>query len=145
MPLQLLELADELLLAIAEQIDDQESLRNAARTCSRLQALAEPFIYQHVFYTSRAQLISLSQSIEARPERAKAIRSIDSRVRYSTTDFDLTELVNLMRETVNLQAFTYESPFCNRRQPGVRTDLSHFFRPLQDNTPRLTNCRTAFS
>lgn len=141
----ILELVDELAVLIIEQIDDTQALRNLARTCSRLQTLAEPAIYHSILLKSRQNTLSLTRSIVNRPQRLDAVRRVEARPRYATRDFAVDELVNLIHRAQNLQHLVLESPFCNRIQQEARhgwaESMAALLRPICGFTiPRLTSC-----
>lgn len=139
----ILELADELILSIFEHIDDRNTLRSLALTCSRLQGLAEPYVYRDIFLRSRTDAFALGASIVSRPERLRAVRRIEARLKYGMDECRLDILVNIVRQALNLQELTLESPFCNnvqgRAQQGWDESLHSLLRPVCDFAiPRLT-------
>lgn len=144
MAYSILELVDELIFLVIEQVDDLQALRNLARTCSRLQTLAEPAVYRDVFLKSRDKTLTLTRSIVSRPERLDAIHRVEARPRYATRDYAVDELVNIIRRAKNLQDLVLESPYCNRIQQDARfgwiESMALLLRPICDfSIPRLTS------
>jgi hypothetical protein len=104
----LLSLADELLLNILEHIGSKSDLRSLACTCSRLQALVEPFIWQSILILSGNHAMQAANSIQKREERALAIRSLQ--IRYPQHAAQGIEVLNLeMRKMIQLRELTVES------------------------------------
>lgn len=142
----MLELVDELLIAIIDHVDDLAALRNLARTCHRLNALTEPAIYRDIFLRGRNDTSALAASLVNRPERLQAIRSIEARPQYNHQECRLDVLENIVRRAPKLQHLIAESPFCNHVQyRGVKygwaESMRALLRPVCDfSTPRLTSC-----
>lgn len=143
MTCRLLDLVDELILSIIAEINSLHALRSLARTCSRLQVLAEPAIYHHIFLRTPEDASSLATSIVSRPDRLHAIRSIEARQQYNREECRLDTLTNIVHRAANLQNFTLESPYCNRVQPSARygwaAKMAASLRPVFDfSLSRLT-------
>jgi hypothetical protein len=140
----LLGLPNELITAIAEQIDDEVSLRSLALSCRRIQGLAEPSLYRSIFHLYGLQLAKLHSSLCAKPRRAQYIHSIESRCR-TTHLTDLDFLARVVDLATNVRNLILESPFCNVwmasealwiDEPAWETILPNL-SPFQDTTGRL--------
>lgn len=116
MTTSMLELVDELLIAIIDHINDLAALHSLARTCHRLNGLAEPAIYRDILLRGRNHTSALATSLVSRPERLQAIRSIEARPQYNHQECRLYVLESIIRRAPKLQQLTVESPFCNHVQ-----------------------------
>lgn len=144
----LFELADELILHIIESLEgDNATLCQLARTCRRLQVIAESLIYRHIFIRTAGQAMKLQDSLNARPSRWTAIQELDGRCKHNGQKIDPTgamvEVFDLLPALLDgarsLREITVESPDCNyerwasrdvgRGNWGVR--LSALFAPLR--------------
>lgn len=112
MPCPLLHLPNELIADIVEYIEDTETLRALARTCSRLQSIAELALYQSIFHRTGEAAIRLCEAVETRPERADGIHVIDSRCKWQKRA-GLVSLAPVISRAKNLRELTIESPYCN--------------------------------
>jgi len=109
----LLDLPDELLLALAEAAsDDVPSLQALARTCLRLQPFAEAFIYRSILVRSGGQASNLADALSARPLRADYIFTLDSRIRYRK-EVGMDLLTPWIAKMMKLKTWVVESPWCN--------------------------------
>jgi len=109
----LLDLPDELLLAIAEAAsDDVPSLQALARTCHRMQPFAEAFIYRSILVRSGSQASSLADALSARSLRADYIFTLDSRIRYRK-EVGMELITPWIAKMTKLRMWVVESPWCN--------------------------------
>jgi hypothetical protein len=121
------DLADELLLCIVEQIDSRQALHNLAATCSRFQALAEPFIWRSLLIVKGSNVPGLAHALNSRPERISSVW--DLAVRYNEEDEDGIELLNpLIPKMEKLRDLTIESPCPNNYGRGLRLFPDNFTR-----------------
>ena len=148
MTFPLLELANELIDMIVSHIDDIDTLRSFALTCSRLQYLTELELYRSVFQRTGKQAINLLAAITSREERAQAIHVIDSRCKSQHRD-GLVSMAPVIGKAKNLKQLTIESPYCNgcngRDDGDWNSTMYELLLPVYDiwstNTlPRLTKC-----
>jgi hypothetical protein len=72
------DLSPELLCLIAEQLNKQDLLK-FARISSQLQQIVEPVLFKSIFFRLGSSCQLLHAAISKRPQRAKAIFSIDFR------------------------------------------------------------------
>ncbi|KAE8451443.1 hypothetical protein EG329_004072 [Mollisiaceae sp. DMI_Dod_QoI] len=108
----LLGLADELLLKIVEHVESKDDLSILALTCSKLQAFAEPFLYQSILIRRGTQALQLCYAIQRRPIRASSIHKLEIRYRYEDKE-GMGALNQGLRKLCRLQELTIESPCCN--------------------------------
>jgi hypothetical protein len=114
MTFSLLSLVDELLLGVIEQIDFHKDLINFCLSCSHLQSLTEPFLYQNILIRTGREATRLKYAIIKRPIRARAIRSLQ--IRYLQDYASGIESLNpVLRLMSGLRNLTLESPCCNDR------------------------------
>jgi hypothetical protein len=114
---RLTSLADELILRIIELIDDEEALRNAALTCSFLNGLIEPYLYQSILIRSATDAQSFLSSIKARPRRMLAVKTLAVRYGKRTVPEDGIAVLNAeIPRFHNLRQWTIESPCINDTQ-----------------------------
>ena len=95
----LTDLPNELLTTIINYIDDATTLRTLARSCSQLQNIVEPLLYQHVFHRTGEAAVKLRHAVLARPERADSIQVIDSRCKWQRQQ----NLISLATVSVRMQ------------------------------------------
>jgi len=110
--IHLLELPDEILLAIISYIPDREDLRSLACVNRRTNGLAEPFLYSSIEVVKGSQAAALAKGITSRKTRATWIRSLLVSTRFGE-DQGLNSLppqISLMR---NLRDVRLETPDCN--------------------------------
>jgi hypothetical protein len=104
----LLSLVDELLLNILEHVNSRASLQNLACTCSRLQALVEPFIYRDLLILSGEHAVQIVKSIQSRENRVWGIRTLQ--IRYPEAGAAGIETLNLpMKKMSQLRELNIES------------------------------------
>ena len=111
--MQLQSLADELLLAIVDQIDDRATLCNLARTCSKFQLLSEPHIYKSLLVLDGSMVQDvLARAFATRPARLSSIQ--DLAVRYRLTEEEgIEELEPFLFRMAHLRHLVIEAPCCN--------------------------------
>jgi len=111
----LLDLPDELLLAVAEAAaasEDAPALRALARTCHRTQSFAEAFIYRSILVRSGSQASSLADALSARSLRADYIFTLDLRIRYRK-EVGMELITPWIAKMTELRTWVVESPWCN--------------------------------
>ncbi|KAF2503082.1 hypothetical protein BU16DRAFT_612649 [Lophium mytilinum] len=119
-----LSLADEMILAVIERVDQSEDLCTLARTCGRFQALVEPYIYRSVLVRTGANAICLATALDRRPSRALEIQHFE--VRYihkvvvddtgivqSDNESGIESIDRILPHLRNLRHLTIESPCIN--------------------------------
>ena len=116
MSLRLLDLPNELLAVIVCYIEDVDSLRALARTCRRLQRVAEAELYRYVLQRTGKQAIQLGEAVKRRPSRADALQVIDSRCKWNHR-LGLLALAEVIARATYLKELTVESPYCTRAYP----------------------------
>ena len=110
--IHLLALADELLIGIIEHVTPKSDLCNLALVCSRLQALAEPALYQSILVRKGTEALRLFDAILRRPVRASFMRSLQ--IRYLYGDKGGIKVMNrALRKMSKLEVLTIEAPCCN--------------------------------
>lgn len=114
----LLALADELLLKVIEHIESKDDLSNLSRVCSRLQAFAEPFLYQSILVRKGEHAIQLCYALHRRTARASSVRKLQ--VAYMHMHRVGIEVLNqALRTMCSLQEINIESPCCNDTHPNT--------------------------
>lgn len=109
---RLLALADELLVTIIDLVESKPDLCSLAVTCSRLQALAEPTLYQSILVRKGTEALRLAGAILGRPIRTTFIKSLQ--IRYMHADREgITILNRCLRIMSHLKSLTIEGPCCN--------------------------------
>jgi F-box-like len=117
--IHLLELPDEILLAIISHIPDRKDLRSLVCASRRTNDLAEPFLYDSIEVVNGSQAAALSKGITSRKVRATWIRSLLVSTRFGE-DQGLNSLppqISLMR---NLRDVRLETPDCNIKPAHLR-------------------------
>ncbi len=113
----LLRLVDELLLSVLDFVTSLGDLRNFAATCTRLQGLAEPYIWRSLLVTSGTYARDVAIALDKRDERVDFIQELS--IRYKDTDKegieDLNHWITLMSK---LRHLTLESPCPNNSEWG---------------------------
>jgi len=129
---ELLNLPDELLLAIIERVLDTADLCSLAATCDRLNGLVEPFIYRDIMISRGSQAATLASAIGRRPSRALQIKQL-----LSSTRFEVAEGIDRLPRSLalmkNLKHLSLETPDCNQKTP---TDRLSWIR-LQERYERI--------
>jgi hypothetical protein len=111
---RLFELADELLLAIIEEVDELQALRNLALTCKRFQGLVEPYIYRNIFIENGSQASRLVDSLRQGPERRDGVKSLMIKCGKATQPDEKLALLNAeIALFKNLREWHVETPCCN--------------------------------
>lgn len=108
----LLDLPNELIAHIIEEVENIRTLRRLARTCRRVQHLAEPVLYRSILVRTGPETNDIRLAIDSRPERAGGIHSLDipCHARYHQ---DFTAIAELLHRAHNLKELMFESPQCN--------------------------------
>lgn len=111
----LLRLVDELLLNVLDQVDSLDDFRNLAATCTRLQGLAEPYIWRSLLVLSGTHARNVATALDKRDERVDFIQELS--IRYSDAHKegieDLNHWLTLMSK---LRHLTLESPCPNNTE-----------------------------
>ncbi|KAF2683016.1 hypothetical protein K458DRAFT_340897 [Lentithecium fluviatile CBS 122367] len=111
----LLSLVDELLLAILDQIDSKEALCNLAATCSRLQGLAEPYIWRSLLVTQGSHARHIAAALDGRDNRPSHIHELS--IRYPDDQREgIEELNHFIGLMGKLRHLTIESPCPNNSE-----------------------------
>lgn len=108
----LLDLPNELIAHIIEQVDTIRALRRLARTCRRVQQLAEPVLYRSIIIRTGPEMNDIRLAIDSRRERAAGIHflEIPCHARYHQ---DFAAIADLLEQARNLKELMFESPQCN--------------------------------
>jgi hypothetical protein len=101
-PLNLLHLADELLVLILEAIRSRNDLYSLMRVCRRLSSLAESCLYNSVLLRDIEDSISFVGSLAKHPERALQIRSLDLNF-AAHENFEPVTIIPLLTSMANLR------------------------------------------
>ncbi|KAF2998265.1 hypothetical protein E8E13_006577 [Curvularia kusanoi] len=115
----LLRLVDELLLNVLDYVTSIKDLRNLAATCTRLQGLAEPYIWRSLVVHSGTHARDIATALDKRDERVDFIQNLS--IQYKDPDKegieDLNHWLTLMSK---LRHLTLESPCPNNSEwrPG---------------------------
>jgi len=107
-PLNLLHLADELLVIILEAIHSRNDLYALMRVCRRLSSLAEPRLYASVLLRDIEDSTSFTSSLAKHPERALQIRSLDLNF-AAHEEFEPVTVIPLLASMANLQKLAINS------------------------------------
>ena len=107
-PLNLLHLADELLVLVLDAIQSRNDLYSLMRACRRLSSLAEPCLYASVLLRDIEDSTSFVGSLAKHPERALQIRSLDLDF-AAHEDFEPVTIIPLFASMANLQELTINS------------------------------------
>jgi hypothetical protein len=130
--LQLLQLPEEILSSILAQVDDLDDLERLARTCIRLNHIAEAYLYRSIVISYGFQAVILSKAIAKKPQRASWVRNLLVSTKYDDGD-GVDEIVPALRLMHNLQGLSLETPDCNRKLPKDRV----FWVQLQERYERI--------
>ena len=116
----LLSLVDELLLAIIDQIDSKETLRNLASTCARFQGLTEPYIWRSLLVTKGSyagRVAAALDSLESRPSYVH-----DLSICYPDEEREgIEELNHFIGQMEKLRHLKIESPCPNNSEWSRKT------------------------
>jgi hypothetical protein len=107
-PLNLLHLADELLVLILESIHSRNDLYSLMRVCRRLSSLAEPCLYASVLLRDIEDSTSFVGSLAMRLDRALQIRSLYLDF-AAQEDFEPVTIIPLLASMANLQELKINS------------------------------------
>lgn len=135
MAFPLLELPAELIASIIEQVQNIKTLHSLATVSRQIQPLAETELYRHAFMRKGSEVAKLVSSLEARPDRTKALQSIDARFQWRFQQ-GITGLATVLRGCRALREVTIESPCCNnnrwRGAPWWSSMMQTLLRPLYE-------------
>ncbi len=107
-PVNLLHLANELLVLILESVHSRNDLYSLMRVCRRLNSLAEPCLYASVLLQDIEDSISFMGSLTKHPDRALRIRSLDLDF-AAHEEFEPVSIIPLLASMPNLQELTINS------------------------------------
>lgn len=107
-PVNLLYLADELLVLILDAIDSRNDLYSLTRVCRRLNSLAEPCLYASVLLRDIEGSTSFVGSLAKHPERALQIRTLDLDFAVHE-EFEPVTIIPLLASMSNLQELKIDS------------------------------------
>jgi hypothetical protein len=117
---RLLALADELLVHITERLaNDRQSLAKLAKTCTRMRAISEPFIYRDISLRNCIEADQIAANVKAHREIALAVHNLDNRISPRSRSSalsrppDETNFNFLMKHLMNLRHWVIESPYAN--------------------------------
>ncbi|KAF2160571.1 hypothetical protein M409DRAFT_70325 [Zasmidium cellare ATCC 36951] len=131
----LLDLPNELIAHIIEQVDNIRTLRRLARTCRRVQHLAEPALYRSILVRTGPETNDIRLALDSRPERAAGIHylEIPCHARYRQ---DFEAIADLLDRARNLKELIFESPQCNTSEfedaETWREMATQLFEPFQN-------------
>lgn len=139
-------LVDELLLCIIEKVEAQQDLVHFAVTCTRLQGLVEPFIWQSICVRRGLHAQQLHEAFEYRKQRVSSIQNLSIRYRHSNED-GIQALDEWIHDMDHLRHLTIESP-CPNNDPWrngrsefhswTRIDYGRLFTAaINPQSPRL--------
>lgn len=111
----LLSFVDELLLNIVDQIDSRDALCSLAATCTRFQALVEPYIWRKLLVLKGAHARSIATALNSEDVRVNYIQDLSIRYKddYREGIEDLNHFISLMGK---LRHLTIESPCPNNSE-----------------------------
>ncbi|KAK3068376.1 hypothetical protein LTR53_014109 [Teratosphaeriaceae sp. CCFEE 6253] len=114
-PCRLLDLADELLIAIIEHLhNDSPALHALSHTSAHLRPLAENVLYRDPLIRRPATLHRLLQNLHARPQRREYIHTLDARCEYRPYRAPaFASLPSLLEQAPQLRELTIESALAN--------------------------------
>jgi len=104
-------LANEIIIAIFDFIDDSSTLISLAQTCTALQPLAEAKHFETIYVRNGPQAQSLSVVLDERPELFKYIKELEATPSGGHCNVVGIELVpGLVRRMKNLCRLRVEAP-----------------------------------
>lgn len=131
---RLLDLPNELIAHIIEQVNSPKALCRLARTCSRLQYLAEPVLYRSILLRDGMKTVHVCNALHSRPERWIGVNFLDV-----PCDDDYAQhfeaIQHIVLKSKNLKTLMIESPQCNGG--NFEADLqwlvmtNHLLQPFQ--------------
>jgi hypothetical protein len=107
-PVNLLYLADELLVLILEAIKSRNDILSLMRVCRRLSSLAEPYLYASVLLRDIQDSTSFVGSLAKHPERALQIHSLDLDF-AAQEEFEPVTIIPLLASMQNLEELAINS------------------------------------
>ena len=151
--MELLMLPDELLHGIVASIEDTSTLCEVAAVCTRLNSLAEPFLYKSIIVSDGSQAVALAKAIARRPARASYVRKMLVSTKFERAP-GINQLPGSLSRLENLQDLSLETPDCNMKTAEERVPWIHLqeryerifqhssllLPPGSRNLPRLRSC-----
>ncbi|KAK3110363.1 hypothetical protein LTR53_015423 [Teratosphaeriaceae sp. CCFEE 6253] len=136
-PCRLLDLADELLVAIIEHLhNDSPALHALSHTSAHLRPLAENVLYRDPLLRRPATLHRLLQNLHARPQRREYIHTLDARCEYRPYNAPaFASLPSLLEQAPQLRALTIESALANCGRWGSPNERHYEY--VRDEWPPL--------
>lgn len=111
----LLRLVDELLLNILDFVPALRELRSLAATCTRLQGLAEPYVWRSLLVLSGTHARNIAAALDQRDQRADFIQELS--IRYKDANKEgIEELNHWIAIMPKLRHLTLESPCPNNSE-----------------------------
>jgi hypothetical protein len=107
-PVNLLYLADELLVLILDAIYSRNDVLSLMRVCRRLSSLAEPYLYASVLLRDIQDSTSFVGSLAKHPERALQIHSLDLDF-AAQEEFEPVTIIPLLASMPNLEELAINS------------------------------------
>jgi hypothetical protein len=134
---QLCQLPDELLIVIAEHLEQEaEALRHFSLTSKRFQAIVEPILYRNIFFRFGSQLPRLLNAVADQPRRRKGIHTLDIRCGFEergrTSARPYVAIGRLLRLAQNTRDLTIESPYCQNTLWEAATVVNGFDDALHE-------------
>jgi hypothetical protein len=132
---KLLLLPDELISLIVDYLDDSKTLRNLARSCRRIQEIAEHKLYRALLIRSGPKTKAIKRSFSNRLGRARALLYLECPLKNDEPQsFD--SLDHILRSATRLREIMFESPACNSSdfEDSVAWEhmTRHIFSPFQE-------------
>jgi len=144
MQFDLFALPDEVVLLIVEYVADIADLRHLARTCRRLQDMAEEKLYQALLIRRGRTARQIAHCFYAQPQRIKAVRTIQMPCKQGVVH-DLTAITHIIRATVGVRELYFESPECNTSDEDTFENAEswkllsdHIFTPFREALTSLS-------
>ena len=111
----LLRLVDELLLNVLDHVASLRDLCNFAATCTRLQGLAEPYVWRSLLVLSGTHARNIAAALDRRDQRVDFIQELSIRYKDPNKEGieDLNHWLTLMSK---LRHLTLESPCPNNTE-----------------------------
>jgi hypothetical protein len=107
-PVNLLYLADELLVLILDAIHSRNDVLSLMRVCRRLSGLAEPYLYASVLLRDIQDSTSFVGSLAKHPERALQIHCLDLDF-AAQEEFEPVTIIPLLASMPNLEELAINS------------------------------------
>ena len=117
--MEITNLPDELLSSIVSHVEDPSYLNHLSCVSSRVNSLAEPYLYRSVVIYHGSQALLLARAISARTFRASYVRRLLVSVRFDDSA-GVEAVPSLIGKLTNLQVLDLETPDCNQKLPEER-------------------------